>query len=111
MPLLGTLITGLFQILLGFFGRFLVLEKAFKLAMIGAMLVLAAGLYTAFRSCVDGICGSGIASMSSSHPTFAVGLGAAFNSTTYAAASCYISVWTVCQMYIIKKRMINLFVG
>lgn len=99
---------GLFTALFNIFGRFFVMEKAFKLAAMASMLLLATGLYLALKSCVDGVCGSAIGGISSSHPSFAVGLGAAFNSTTYAAASCYISVWTLCQMYIIKKRMIGM---
>ena len=108
MPLLGTLMAGLFTALFNIFGRFFVMEKAFKLAAMASMLILATGLYLALKSCVEGVCGSAISGISSSHPSFAVGLGAAFNSTTFAAASCYISVWTLCQMYIIKKRMIGM---
>lgn len=110
MPLLGTLVAGLFTILFNVFGRFFVLEKAFKLAAMASMLALATALYLALNSCVTGVCGQAITGMSSSAPNFAVGLGIVFNSTTFAAASCYISVWTLCQMYIIKKRMITMVI-
>lgn len=111
MPLLGSLMAGLFTILFNIFGRFLVLEKAFKLAAAASMLLLATGLYMALNSCVTGVCGQAITGMSVSAPNFAVGLGMAFNSTTFTAASCYMSVWTLCQLYIIKKRMITMVVG
>lgn len=111
MPLLGTLVAGLFTILFNVFGRFLVLEKAFKLAAVVSMLALATALYVSLNSCVTGVCGAAITNMSASSPNFAVGLGIAFNSTTFTAASFYISVWTLCQLYIIKKRMITMVVS
>lgn len=106
MPILGTLILGLFRGLLAVFGRFFVLEKAFKLAAIGSTLILATGLTLALKSCVNGVCGAAIGGISASHHNFAVGLGMAFNSTTYTAASCYVTVWMLCQLYVLKKRMI-----
>lgn len=106
MPLLGALILGLVRGLLAIFGRFFVIEKAFKLAMIASTLLLAAGLTFAMKSCVDGVCGVALGGISVSHHNFAVGLGMVFNSTTYSAASCYVTVWTLCQLYVLKKRMI-----
>src|SRR5438105_3970493 len=108
MPLLGKLMAGLFTLLFSIFGRFFVMEKAFKLASIGAMLVLTTALWAAMTSCATGVCAGAISSISSSHHNFAVGLGIAFNSVTYSAASCYFTVWTLCQMYVIKKRMITM---
>lgn len=111
MPLLGSLLIGLCTLLFNVFGRFMVFEKAFRLAAVLSMLVLITALVLAMRSCVTGVCGAAISGMSVSSPNFAVGLGIAFNSITFTAASCYISVWTICQLYIIKKRMVSLVVG
>ena len=109
MPILAKLMIGLVGILTNIFGRFFVLEKAFKMAAMASILLLTTALYMALRSCVTGVCGSALGSISNSHPSFAVGLGMVFNSTTYAAASCYISVWTLCQLYVIKRRSIDIF--
>lgn len=110
MPLLGTLMMNLVVFLTGIFGRFFVLEKAFKLAAVASMVLLATALYAALNSCVTGICGQAITNISSGHKYFGMGLGIVFNSVTYTAASCYISVWTLCQMYVLKKRMFSLMV-
>ncbi|PUA19016.1 hypothetical protein [Glaciimonas sp. PCH181] len=108
MPLLGTLLSGLFTLLFSIFGRFFVAEKAFHLAAVGIILVLTSALWSAMTSCATGICAAAIAGISLSHHNFAVGLGIAFNSVTYSAAGCYFTVWVLCQIYVIKKRAINI---
>ncbi|MNR75993.1 hypothetical protein D3C72_66460 [compost metagenome] len=99
---------GLFTLLFKFFVRFFSIEKAFRISGMLAMMALATGLYLAMKSCAEGVCGAAIQNISVSHPSFAVGLGLGFNSITYTSVACYISVWTLCQMYVIKKRMITM---
>jgi hypothetical protein len=111
MPLLATFLASCFSAALSVFARFFVLEKAAKLAALVVVLGLVAVLMTAMRSCVDGVCATSISGMSSSHPGFAMGLGIAINSTTLAAVGCYMSVWIVCQLYVIKKKAINMLSG
>jgi hypothetical protein len=64
-------------------------------------------LWATGQACANYVCGPAIQSISSSHPNFAVGLSLAFNSTTYGLASCYMSVFTACQLYIYKKKTID----
>lgn len=108
MPLLGTLLVNLVTFLASIFGRFFVAEKAFRLAAVVTLLGLVTALYTSMMSCATGVCATAISGMSLSHKNFAVGLAMVFNSTTYSAVSCYVTVWTVCQIYVIKKRMTSL---
>lgn len=111
MPLLGKLLGALFTMLFGFFFKFFSLQTAFRIAMMLSMTVLLGGLFMALRSCVSGVCGQAIFSLGVIHIYFGMGLGMIFNSITYAAASCYISVWMICQMYVIKKKMITMVSG
>ena len=108
MAAIGVLIQGLITLLFGLFGRFMVAEKAFNLAMMLIISAMAVVMVAAMNSCATGVCASAITSMSSTNRNFAVGLGIAFNSTTYAAASAYMLVWVGCQMYVFKKRMIGM---
>ncbi|WP_290603506.1 hypothetical protein [Janthinobacterium sp.] len=108
MPLLGQLLVHIITFLISFFGRFMVAEKAFRVSAVVIFVGLAATLLTTGISCVRGVCAQGISGISSLHPNFAVGLGIAFNGTTMAAASCYVSVWLACQIYVINKKGINL---
>jgi hypothetical protein len=111
MPLLGTLLVGMFDLVLAFFGRFMVLEKAAKLAAWTVALALIAGLFTSAMSCVNGACAASISGMSSSHQSFAMGLRIAINPTSLTAISCYMATWILCQLYVIKKKAINLVAG
>lgn len=111
MPLLAAFLSALFSAALSVFSRFFILEKAAKLAAVTVTLALTAALVTSMRSCVDGVCAASISSMSSSHPSFGMGLGMVINSTTMAAVGCYMSVWIVCQLYVIKKKAINMLAG
>lgn len=108
MPLLGQLLVSIITFLMSVFGRFMLAEKAFRLSAVLIFVGLAAALLTTGLSCANGVCAQGISGMSSSHPSFAIGLGIAFNSTTMAAASCYSTVWLACQIYVINKKGINL---
>lgn len=110
MPLLGNLLISIVTLLISIFGRFMVAEKAFRLAAFAVMLTLAGIMLALLSSCAKGVCASGISGISSSHPNFAVGLGIAFNSTTMAAASCYMSVWLGCQLYVFQKKGLNIIV-
>jgi hypothetical protein len=111
MPLLATFLASCFSVLLSVFARFFVLEKAAKLAALVVVLGLVAVLVTSMRSCVDGVCAASISGISSSHPSFGVGLGVVINPATLAAVGCYMSVWIVCQLYVIKKKAINMLAG
>lgn len=108
MPLLGNLIVSLVTLLISIFGRFMVIEKAFKVAAVTLMLALAGIMMGVFSSCATGVCANGIAGISGSHPAFAVGLGMAFNGTTMGAVGAYMAVWLACQLYVFQKKALNI---
>lgn len=110
MPLLANLLVSLVTLLVSFFGRFMLLEKAFRISAVLVMLSLALVMMGIFSSCATGVCASGISSISSGNPGFAVGLGIAFNSTTLGAAGAYMAVWVACQLYVFQKKALNLVV-
>jgi len=110
MPLLATFLGGLFSVALKLFARFFVLEKAARLAAWSVALSLGVALFTAMMSCVSGVCAASISGMAQAHQAVAMGLGIAFNTVTLSAVGCYISVWIVCQLYVIKKQAINMIV-
>jgi hypothetical protein len=110
MPLLGTLLVNMLAFLINIFAKYMVLEKAFRLAALTLLLSLTVTMIALMSSCAKGVCSQGIAGMSSSHPNFAVGLGIVFNSTTLSAATCYVTVWLGCQLYVFQKKGINLVV-
>lgn len=108
MPLFAGLLGGLFKLLFFVAFRFYALEKAFAIASTVSMLLLAAALFALLQNCATGVCAAGISAMSLSHSGFAVGLGIVWNVATSSIISCYVLIWTFCQMYIIKKRMLTL---
>jgi len=113
MPVLASILASLFTTLFGLFGRFFALEKAASLALWGIASAAIAALYITFTNCVGtgGACAAGIQSISSSHQYFSIGLGVVFNTVTWAAINCYMTVWILCQTYVIKKKAINLMNG
>lgn len=112
MPILGAFMATLFGAAFSFFGRFFVAEKAAKLAAWSVSFAAICALITTAFSCISGICAQNISSgISNSHPGFAMGLGIAWNSVTATAASCYMTVWIACQLYVIKKKAINVIIG
>lgn len=90
---------------------FLGFDASSKLAMriwaIATITGLVAILWVTGQTCAQYVCGPTIQGISSSHPGFAVGLGLAFNPTTYALASCYMTVWSACQLYVYKKTILD----
>lgn len=110
MPILANLLISLITGLIGWFGRFMVIEKAFRLSAVLLMLTLAGVMMGVFSSCAKGVCAQGIASISSSHQGFAVGLGIAFNGTTLGAAAAYMTVWLACQLYVFQKKALNIII-
>lgn len=108
MPLLANLLVSLVTLLVSFFGKFMLLEKAFRVSAVLVMLSLALVMMGVFSSCATGVCAAGIAGISGASPGFAVGLGIAFNSTTLAAAGAYMSVWVACQLYVFQKKALNI---
>lgn len=111
MPLLGTLLISLFNLVFQFLGRFMVLEKAARLAAWGVSLALIGVLFTSAMSCVNGVCSTAISGMSQAHEAFAMGLHIAINPATLTCVSCYMATWILCQLYVLKKKAINLVVG
>lgn len=112
-PALGRLLVTLFGAAFTFFAKYLGANLVWKTAAIAAMVGAMTGLVLLFKSCggATGFCGTAIISASTKHPTFGVGLGIVFNSTTYGFASCYILVWMGCQLYVFKKRMVSVLVS
>lgn len=111
MALFAKLISTLFGFFLAIFSRFVIAEKAARMAVIASYLLMLAALFASLATCLNGVCGNAIAGISMSHPNFAVGLGLAFNNTTLTAASCYMSVWLACQLYIAKKKVMTFLAG
>lgn len=98
----------MFASLLGYLG----FENAQKLALriwaISMVFGFTLVLWAAGQSCANFVCGPLINAIANSHPNFAVGLSLGFNSTTYALASCYTAVWAACQLYIYKKKLLEM---
>lgn len=111
MPILATLMASLFSAAFSFFGRYFVMEKAARLAAWAVAFALMTALITSMASCINGICASSIANISVKHEYISMGLGIAWNQVTLSAAGCYMSVWIVCQLYVIKKKAINMVIG
>ena len=110
MPVLAVFLGSIFSVCLRLFARFFVLEKAAKLAALSVALSLMAALTTAMMSCVTGICAVSITNMAKAHQAVAMGLGIAFNTVTLSSLGCYMSVWIICQLYVIKKKAINMVI-
>lgn len=113
MPVLASILATAFATLFGLFARFFAMDKAASLALWGIASIAIAAVYTTFYNCVGagGACAAGISAISSSHVNFSIGLGLIFNSTTWAAINCFMTVWILCQLYVIKKKAINLMNG
>lgn len=110
MPILANLLISIVTALISFFAKFMVVEKAFRLSALIVSIGMAVTLLSLLSSCVNGACASGISGISSSHPNFSVGLGIAFNGTTIAAATCYVTVWLGCQLYVFQKKGLEIVV-
>ncbi len=104
MGALGRLLATLFGSLFGFLTKFFVVEKAFKIASAVILLSLVALLFASLKSCAEGICAVAINATALEFPSFGMGLGVVFNTTTYTAAACYLTVWSACQLYVLKKK-------
>lgn len=98
----------MFASLLAFLG----FENAQKLALkfwaITTLLGFFFVMWSAGQACANFACASAINAISSSHPSFAVGLSLGFNPITYTLASAYVSVWAACQLYIYKKKLLGM---
>jgi len=111
MPLLAKFILLLFNVFVGLFARFFVMQTAAKMAAWSVAMALLLGLATAMMSCITGVCAQSITTLGSVHQGVAMGLGIAFNGVTLTAVSCYMTVWILCQLYVIKKKAINVITG
>lgn len=108
MPLLGALIMGLFDLLVGWFARVMIFEKAARLAAWTIAIGLIGILFTTAMSCVHGACATTISGMTAAHQGFAMGLRVAINPATLTCVSCYMATWILCQVYVLKKKAINI---
>lgn len=111
MPILATLMASLFGAAFSFFGRYFLLEKAARLAAWTVAFALMTVVIASMASCINGICATSIANISVKSEYIAMGLGIAWNQITISAAGCYMTVWIVCQLYVIKKKAINMVIG
>lgn len=112
MGAIGRLIATLFGSLFGFIVEFFVVDKGFKVVAVVAMVALLTGIVALFDSCTGGgACSAAFANAAARYPTFSMGLGIAFNTVTYGAASSYLLIWVACQLYVFKKRMTGLLLG
>lgn len=110
MPLLARLLMGLFDLAFSAFGRFMVMEKAAKLAAWTVALTLIGALFTSAMSCVNGACAATISGMSQVHEGFGMGLRIAINPATLTCVSCYMATWILCQLYVVKKKALNFII-
>lgn len=97
----------MFASLLGLIGFDKLSSAGMKFWAATTLIALMTLLWTAGTACAKTFCGPAVAAISNSHPAFAVGLSLGFNSTTYGLASCYITVWSACQLYIYKVKIID----
>jgi hypothetical protein len=111
MSILAKFMAMLFGAAFSFFGRFFVAEKAARLAAWTVLFAVMSALISSAFSCISGVCASNIAAMASFHSSIGMGLGIAWNQVTLSAVSCYMTVWIACQLYVIKKKAINLIIG
>lgn len=111
MGALGKLLMTLIVWLTSFFGRFLVLEKAFKISSMIVFVGLVTALVGSLASCAHGVCANAVSSLGTIHPSLGIGFGIVFNTTTYTAASCYMAVWMLCQLYVMKKKILGIFLA
>lgn len=110
MPVLASFLGLMFSSALKLFARFFVLEKAAKLAFWTVTLSLIVGLFAAMVSGINSVAGV-ISGVTTVHPAIAMGFGIAFNNATVSAVGAYMSVWIICQLYVIKKQAINMIAG
>lgn len=97
----------MFQSILAFIGFNATSQLGMRAWAVTTLVVMVSVLWAAGQGCAQFVCGPAIQSISTSHPAFAQGLALGFNSTTYGLASCYMSVYTACQLYIYKKRVLD----
>lgn len=108
MTILARILARCFGVLFGFFGRFFGMRVAIALAAWTTTIGLVTALFVSMYSCVTGVCATAIRGMADVAPYAAVGLGMVWNGTTLSAFACYFSVWTLCQVYVMKKVSINM---
>lgn len=111
MGILAKFMGLLFGAAFSFFGRYFVAEKAARLAAWTVSFAAMVALITSAFSCIAGPCAANIAAMTAPHPALSMGLGIAWNQVTLTAASCYMTVWLGCQLYVMKKKAINVIIG
>lgn len=112
MPFLATIMASLFSAAFSLFGRYFVMEKAARLAAWTVAFALMSALIGSMFSCINGVCAQSISNIAAKGgESVSMGLGIAWNSVTLGAAGCYMSVWIVCQLYVIKKKAINMVIG
>lgn len=97
----------MFASLLGFLGFDSMSKIGMRIWAVATLTTFVATLWLAGQSCANSVCGPAIDAISSSHPAFAIGLSLAFNTVTYGLASCYMTVWAACQLYIYKKTILD----
>lgn len=97
----------MFQSILAFIGFNATSNLGMRAWAVATLAVMVSVLWAAGQGCAQYVCGPAIQAISTSHPSFSVGLSLGFNSTTYGLASCYMSVYTACQLYIYKKRTLD----
>lgn len=110
MPALAAFLSTCFGALLSLLGRFFVLEKASRIAAATLTVAAATALVAFLYASVAGL-SAGIAAIGSAHPMIGVGIGLVINPATLGAISIYMAVWVACQVYVVKKRVINMVSG
>lgn len=109
MPILGSLMAGLFQVLFTFFAKLFGINVAAKLVAVTIISGMIAALYVSAMSCATE-CQGAIDAAANVHPALAQGLGIAFNNVTYSVFGCYSLVWVACRLYAWKKTLYEIMV-
>jgi len=108
MSILAKILARCFHVLFGVFSRFVGIRTAIALAAWTTTAGLITALFASMYTCVTGVCADAIRGMADIAPYVAVGLGMVWNPTTISAFACYFTVWTLCQVYVVKKVSINM---
>lgn len=93
--------------LIGYLGFENTSKVGMRVWAVTTLTAMVAALWASGQACANFVCGPVIQSISTSHPNFAVGLSLAFNTTTYGLASCYMTCWATCQLYVYKKTILD----
>lgn len=107
MAALATFLLGIFQVIAGVFARFVIAEKAARLAAVVTFIAMTTVLIGLLYGLIFGFYSTALSLLASAHPSIPMGLGLAINSSTIAAAGAFMTIWIACQVYKVKKTALE----